>query len=69
MNTPAPQDSILMRDGYDARLLLSYGRLPRSIPRSIQVLELGCSTAGSAGASAWLLLGGLALARRGQRQP
>jgi len=30
---------------------------------------LGCSTAGSAGASAWLLLGGLALARRGQRQP
>ena len=37
-------DTITMRDGFDARLLLSYGELTRSLPRSIQVLDVGCST-------------------------
>ena len=44
MNFPASNDTIIMRDGFDARLLLSFGRKSRSVPRSIQVLEVGCST-------------------------
>lgn len=44
MTIQVSHESITMRDGFDARLLLSYGRLSRSIPRSVQVIEVGCST-------------------------
>ncbi|MDF1799538.1 MAG: class I SAM-dependent methyltransferase [Planctomycetota bacterium] len=44
MTIQVSHESITMRDGFDARLLLSYGRLSRSVPRSVQVVEVGCST-------------------------
>ncbi len=31
------------RDGFDARLVLSYGQKSRTLPRSINVLDVGCS--------------------------